>query len=1144
MERNTILFGDIYLDTDTDPKINKGSDYILNCVITSDGRYKLLVNSKGNKLVFNLNAYYADGTNPKVIGACKDEARNKIIVFVASSTYFNSIWLIDSATNSFDAIVYDDCLILNKNFPVTANVIGDLLYWTDGFSEPKKINYIRAFNWYRSLPGPSYAGGLNADVIEAYKRPNTALLSLNGIDNGTGILKNKNFQFATINVYVDGEKSVLSQFSEVFICNKLFLSSGKGVITSYDQINITITVVSYSDILRTELYVREGDLLDWYLYDTIENPTGTTTYNFNNAKLQKQSDQNELSRPYDYIPKLAKTQELIGGNRLVYANIYEGFNNTITTLSATIITKDTSGTPRPNNLILYIRWDFNYLYFTIDTYTPSNCFIILNIPIVFNIWESNTATSSFYFVYHATPDNTIADIMIFFYTKLNNAIKAIPNPSPAWHMDLGDYNGQARLEGRPYCIRMRTPFGLVKPSDYEGLISGYVNSTVFMNNYISTICYKTIKDKDQYLIGVVYYDKQLRYSTVSKPLVVTTSSNLANYPAYFRVSVKNKPPIWAYYYSLAFSKKQKADSFIQLQIKQGDFFWGEDKLLRIRINKLMNIAFDLNNKFSIPFYVWQNGDRLRIVLRNSSSINDYEILGTEYLQNDSSYTKDKSTGQAYILDANGNKVRDTSSLYIIVNVNYNDYINGMDALGMGNNTNTPANMIKSFMAELYRNKKFSDEDFYFHDQLHSIGNPGLSSNYHVGDIQNQDPNNPSVIPAVLNSKFGDCYYKQRFVKYVFDCIDDNYSDYFLSNIYGLGRPNAFDPNVKGQNIENLIRFGGNFIKGTNINNLNQFYINDRVFLEFKFGSINSVRELGNILKVLQDKKECSIYLSRTELKNADGSSNVVANNSTLGTINYADEDRGTIHPRSVVINNRHMYYWDNMRKEVIRSSYNGQFPISSYGMATYFKNKTGYTNVIAGFDQENSMYLITFIGGISETIGFYEPELENEKPRWISFYSFVPDLYINIGKYLMSFKDNYGNKHNSTNVPRCEFFLSKYKQQVNWYSGSFNRKIFKSIGIKSNKAWLFPSITIEADASYPRGFLSKLNTNHFILKEGVYSASYLNNMLSTSNVAKIIDLINGNKMRGFYIKHQMENNENGEVWVLEAHVDSDISNNY
>jgi hypothetical protein len=215
-------------------------------------------------------------------------------------------------------------------------------------------------------------------------------------------------------------------------------------------------------------------------------------------------------------------------------------------------------------------------------------------------------------------------------------------------------------------------------------------------------------------------------------------------------------------------------------------------------------------------------------------------------------------------------------------------------------------------------------------------------------------------------------------------------------------------------------------------------------------------------------------------------------------------------------------------------------------MKTYFKNlfntlkNAGYTDysVCAGYDEENKMYLIT-INGV--TLGFYEP-----LNKWVSFYSFTPRMYCSSGLYFGTLDSNNLGfwKHNDTNVNRCTFYGDKYKQEISWYSNvnTILKKLYRSIGIKSNKSWSVTSISSEIDSTSIRGILSKLNSNHFELKEGKYYAGYLKNMYSTSNTASNLDLINGDDLLSFYLKHEMENSENGEVWLLSIEHVYDVQN--
>jgi hypothetical protein len=39
-----------------------------------------------------------------------------------------------------------------------------------------------------------------------------------------------------------------------------------------------------------------------------------------------------------------------------------------------------------------------------------------------------------------------------------------------------------------------------------------------------------------------------------------------------------------------------------------------------------------------------------------------------------------------------------------------------------------------------------------------------------------------------------------------------------------------------------------------------------------------------------------------------------------------------------------------------------------------------------------------------------------------------------------------------------------------------------------------------------------------------------------------LDLINGEDLRAFYLKHEMENSENGECWIIDVESNYDVQN--
>jgi hypothetical protein len=1150
----------MFLDTDTDPKINKGSDFILNTIFTSDGRRHLAVNYKGNEQVFSSDIHTQSCT---LLGWCVDNARNRVIMFLTSSDN-DSIEYYEPSTNSTGIVLqYKSILNFNSNFKIfNPKIIGDLLYFTDGYNEPKKVNYIRAINYTNGqTTGYTYTS-MDKNTLDAYKRPGIPFyVTPNYSSSGTGTLIGKSYQWAYRFIYFDGEKSVLSEATSIYFTDTNVFPNGVTTqdlgVYQYDLVNFNINFIYENDIVSTEIYVRDNESSDWFLYDTLIQSNNFLNYTFDDKKLRVQADQNDLSRPFDFLPALAVHQELIEKNRLIYPNITEGFDPV--NINATV---NLVYTPAPNltwkndfgfGHVLttggynYIWWDDYNINVMFGIHITKNLFVQLNPPaLVFDITSSTI------------------DIR---YTR-----KAIfPNDGYVLGSFIDQLKQYGITAGYVTSIPTTPPTNLngirfVAPSNQPGA-GAIIYDPIFPFSYKEKPTYKTLKTGDTYLGGIQYYDKNFKFSSVNKfntPINVpdTQNPNVLESIISLNISVKNLPPIDAYYWSPVFTKRTKKGYYLQFLVQNSNWqpsidFVATEGNLHIKINNIINSSHDLNPNCNIGTYIFEKGDRLRLLGKTSwngvSSFPppvhlfpytnyDAEIIGMEWPSGDLKYQKDQATIPAYITDANGNKVSSGYSEYIVVPMN-NDLV-------ISNNSN--------YLFEIYRPLKTAEKLFYFPCGMFSIGNPGTSNAYHTGNAQNQNPANPSNVPAIVNCNPGDTYLKMRDMRYVFVCTDDNYSDYYPSNFIGTGRPNIYDINAKRATYKSAMRYSEILIENTRTNNLNQFW-NNFTNLKSEFGSINYIHEVGDVLKVLQDKKETSVYVAKEELTTASGQDILRANsNIVLGNQKRMDEIRGTTHPRSVVIHNRDMYYWDGNTGEVIRTSPNGQIPISKYGMEAYFKNLTGYTDVIAGWDQQNELFMITFTGSYPVTLGFYEPKLDGEQPRWISFFSFIPACYLYFGNWFATYVSLFVRypdfyqwfptlwKHNSNSVVRCNFYGVKHKQQINiiFNENAATKKIFRNIGIESNKKWDIPAITIEPDSSYFRGFLSKIPVGRFILKEGKFWANYLKNMLTRSNTPSNLDLINGDEIRGLYIKHELVNSEDEEVWLLGVQIDFDVSNNY
>jgi len=290
---------------------------------------------------------------------------------------------------------------------------------------------------------------------------------------------------------------------------------------------------------------------------------------------------------------------------------------------------------------------------------------------------------------------------------------------------------------------------------------------------------------------------------------------------------------------------------------------------------------------------------------------------------------------------------------------------------------------------------------------------------------------------------------------------------------------------------------------------------------------------------------------------ASGNEQMVYTDNVLGTKSPAVEEFGTVHPGSIVVSDRYLYYFDVNSGRVIRDAPNGQVDIG-FGegkMQTYFAQKAkallasglDNVNVIGAVDKDNDMVYFTFIDTVTpannETIGWNE-----KKKRWDSFFSFVPEHYGRVGETkFISFTSGALYEHNHSTPNRCTFYGIKYGQQIHIISNPTPRynKQFNSIEIASNRRWTMPdddSIVVTPDETYPYGMQSKLRAGDFEEYEGDYRASFLGDLLTGGGaVSNDYYLYNGRALRGRELLMKLQNQEDGEVNLFVVTVNSLIS---
>jgi len=340
-----------YLNKDDDYLLVKSVEMVdaLNVQMSDDegGNAGVIKNALGNVLVSS-NTSGDDlptGTNT-VIGTTACKQTGEIFYFVHNSSNNHSIYQYTSKRNTV-RLVYRDSVL---GFTVTGFVKADclvkengdtLLYFTDGVTDPKKINATKALANTAGVSGYPYkaAGAtgytndeklLSITTIKAppLEPPSVAVTTVTGTISNN--ITKKNFQFAYQYIYEDGEVSAISPYSKLSIDIFDFLDGFGNFNSDYigNAINVTYKH-SRGDVSKIRILYRIGNLSNFSVFKDIDNNRSLTTglVVFTNSTLGQIISDNEINKMYDSVP-LSSVSQTISGNRLVYGNYDEFYDNT------------------------------------------------------------------------------------------------------------------------------------------------------------------------------------------------------------------------------------------------------------------------------------------------------------------------------------------------------------------------------------------------------------------------------------------------------------------------------------------------------------------------------------------------------------------------------------------------------------------------------------------------------------------------------------------------------------------------------------------------------------------------------------------------------------------------------------------------
>lgn len=334
------------LNYDTETHLMPATDWIdaLNVRISASGEQlqASAYNIEGNVRIGNYD--YATGDN-RCIGAFADELRNVIYAFIANSNHRDQIIEINKDTGDITPVfineVWTGLVDVLKFEPIykihSVNIIhraddeGDLLFWTDGNTAPRKINILKSKLW--GQPG-GYPDPIIYDYTTVIKKPPRPVImewgsDLNRFVNNT---RGKLFQFQVRYVYSDFEKSVWSSWSNYAVPYLPFYPDRDSDPSVNNYINLSFPTGN-AEVVKIELGVRQnteniwGDALLVEVFDKQKRGIGdnsTFVYRFYNDTAGSPQLPSETNQLFDYVPLAAGAQALVNGDTLAYGDITEG----------------------------------------------------------------------------------------------------------------------------------------------------------------------------------------------------------------------------------------------------------------------------------------------------------------------------------------------------------------------------------------------------------------------------------------------------------------------------------------------------------------------------------------------------------------------------------------------------------------------------------------------------------------------------------------------------------------------------------------------------------------------------------------------------------------------------------------------------
>ena len=928
VEKKTFTGG---LTTDLDAAYLRPNQYLnaLNIRVSSteDGSQGVVSNIKGNtKVTFTMPS----GTNT-CIGSYSDDENARVFYFIHNSNddhlilcYFHKEDTIRKVIDNNDIDNEENGLGFSTSNLITGvGMNDDMLFFTDGSTEPKRINVERALKKYDTsytqLKTLAKYDTIDDSLISAIRTSPLYPLAHRKFQDSSknrNLIKGNKFTFSYRFVHIDGEIGDLAPYTDIihelnpedatdyaYNTIELTIPSGQSIPVDVESIEY---LVKFNDDPSFGIFKTERDA---FAISAHAQPTPLSV-NFANDTSKIQIDAAEVTRYKSSVPLTAKALECARG-RVFYGNIQEGLDNPAT--------KDVS--------------DIVELYPEIR----------------------GTAVQADYVMFHQLTYNTSS------YTPVDDNFFRFVLVQGTTNDGYFDFSGNSNPYGSSDAVRTDWTSDSLDSTRYPSSVTlGTKRGTTEQDvkTYIAT----------QNSQGINNFTIKQRYTDDDTSVTASATAN--------PLTLSDGLKVWksgaSYRFAMAFSDKfgrvgEVIPFDIPLTIPERDAAWNKivkDVKLVLDTAKESSIIPDWAYTFQFLrtkaldrsfFVAWPAEDVLYInEIAGSSTADTFNEETHQYIQVElmptlSGVGYTYSEGDVLYLTGGG-----TTSEYLNV-VQVDDKYVYCEARNIGTLSHTDW----AFRAEIFSPTNIQEHEVYYEfGKTYKVNNPTESNR--AFETSSFSFTGDTFVKADDFGTGSDVY---------FECTSPDLTK-FKEWTQLTGR-SFIETKFGATKKPHTISFSERRIDGTKVNGLCTVNSLDEETLPNDMGPIQKLlftsktEGSGNTMLALATNETASVYVGESQLSTSTGSTFIAVQKGVIGSTQVLRGSYGTLHPESVVENNNRVYFFDAINGTAVSYEVNGLRPIGDLGLRSFFRDRANgilsqnKKGCFGGFDPKENEYILT-----------------------------------------------------------------------------------------------------------------------------------------------------------------------------------------